>query len=93
MKKKKVFLGIWTGNWFFISGHFMFYHWMALPTGSTSRSRDHFSAKFGLRRPVYMFGRNLRVVEGSVLKKTGGCAAIEFQIIKLTCILYYLLNA
>lgn len=62
---------------------------MALPTGSASRSRDHFSAKFGLRRSVYMFGRNLRVVEGSVVKKRGGCAAIEFRIIKLTWILYY----
>lgn len=25
----------------------MFCHWVALPTGSASRSRDHFSAKFG----------------------------------------------
>lgn len=48
-------------------------HLMALSTGNASRSHDHFSAKFGLRRLVYVLYGNLHVLKGSVLKKTGGC--------------------
>lgn len=46
---------------------------MALSTGNASGSHDHFSAKFGLRRLVYVFYGNLHVLKGSVLKKTDWC--------------------